>query len=144
MEELYRVLAIDYGERRVGLALSDSSRMLASPLSVLPNPGWKQLISQLQSIIHEHEVRKVVIGIPWGLEGQETKKTTEVKEFAARLAADLPIPVIFQDESFTTVDALEALRSRGYDAKKSRYLVDAVAASLILRRYLEETEKHES
>jgi putative Holliday junction resolvase len=137
---LSRILAIDYGEKRVGIALSDPLQMFAKPFKVLPNTSCEFIVAEIISLISEQQVSLVVLGMPWGAEGQETRKTLEVKEFGNYLQTVLPVPLVFWDERFSTAEANSELKKMGYNYLQAREFVDAVAASLILRSYLENKE----
>jgi putative Holliday junction resolvase len=133
----YRLLAVDYGEKRIGLALSDPMRIFAKPLQTIPNTSLNEIISKLKQIISEKQVGKLIVGIPWSLDGTETAKTSETREFLSQLSAGLDIPVIGWDERYTTDDANELLKQMGLDWKKARTVIDAMAACLILKRFME-------
>lgn len=133
----YRLLAVDYGEKRIGLALSDPMRIFAKPLKIIPNSTPEEVVSLLKQVISEQQVGKLIIGIPWSLEGTETAKTTETKEFLTLLSERLDIPIIGWDERFTTDDANDLLKEMGMDWKKARTVIDAMAACLILKRFME-------
>lgn len=134
--EIYRILAIDYGEKRIGLALSDPLRTIGRPYRVVANTEgfW----SELSKIIESERVGKVVLGLPLNFEGEDTLKTAEVRRFGEELRQHISIPWDFADESFTSVDANAALKSMGYNVRESRKVIDKVAAALILRNYLEQ------
>lgn len=117
------LLGIDWGQKRVGLALANSQARLASPLmSVSNNEG---LYGQLQRVCQEHAVGQIVVGLPRNLEGEETAQSAQVRAFAKALGARLQLPVALQDESLTSVAAKKATD------------IDAGAASIILQDYLE-------
>ncbi|MFO7660156.1 MAG: Holliday junction resolvase RuvX [Candidatus Cloacimonadaceae bacterium] len=132
-----RLLAIDYGEMRIGLALSDPMRMFAKPLMTLDNTSLDQTVSVLNDIIREKEIARIIVGIPWSLDGNATDKTRETQQFFTELQQRIDIEVVGMDERFTTSDANELLKEMGYDWKQARKVIDAMAACLILKRYLE-------
>jgi putative holliday junction resolvase len=134
---MQRILAIDYGEKRIGLALTDPMQIIAKPYQTVQFQSKAILVTTLLQIIKEQDVSLVILGLPWGSEGQETKKTLEVKKFGIYLESQLPVPMEFWDERFSTAEANSELKKMGYDFMKAREFVDAVAASLILRSYLE-------
>ncbi|HNX01444.1 MAG TPA: Holliday junction resolvase RuvX [Candidatus Cloacimonadota bacterium] len=135
-----RILAIDYGEKRIGLALSDPMQIFSKPYKVVQFKSKKDFIENVLEVIKEQDVELVVLGLPWGFEGQETKKTLEVRKFGEYLQTQIPVPLKFWDERLTTSEANAELKKMGYDYIKAREFVDAVAASLILRSYLENKE----
>jgi len=132
---LFRLMGIDFGEVRIGLALSDPLQIISQPFRVIPNNV--NTISEIQDIIKTEEVEKIVLGLPQNLDGEDTKKTLEVREFAEILKRNVDIPVIFWDERYSTVEANEKLKHMGYSVIESRKVIDKVAASIILKDYME-------
>ncbi len=130
-------MAIDYGSKRIGIALSDPLRMFAKPLLMIPNTNEEDVLAGINNLVAEHEVGLVILGIPYALEGQNTPKTDEVLLFKTILEASVQVPVIGWNESLSTNEANQHLKSMGYDWKKSRSLIDAMAACMILKSYLE-------
>lgn len=122
-----KVLGIDYGTKRIGLAISDETQTLARELSILsPNEFWQNL----KDLIAEHAIEKIVIGLPIGMSGQGTDKTAEVQEFRDKLQLRMPnIELEFVDERLTSALAAEIA---GDDRN-----IDSLAAQLILQTYLD-------
>jgi putative Holliday junction resolvase len=129
-------MGIDYGEVRIGLALSDPLQIISQPLKVIGNNG--DTFSEINKIVKSKEVGKIILGLPQNLSGEDTKKTIEVREFAEILKSKVDVPVIFWDERYTSVEANEELKQMGYTIAESRKVVDKVAASIILKSYMEE------
>ena len=129
-------MGIDYGEVRIGLALSDPLQIISQPLKVIGNNG--DTFSEINKIVKSEEVGKIILGLPQNLSGEDTKKTIEVREFAEILKSKVHVPVIFWDERYTSVEANEELKQMGYTIAESRKVVDKVAASIILKSYMEE------
>ncbi len=128
------ILGLDVGEKRVGVALANSELKLTKLLQTLDfqsNKFWENL----GELILEHKITDIVVGLPRGLDGQETAQTKFVREFAEVLQEKYSIPVHWQDEALTSVRAREILEMNGKPYKKSD--VDAISASLILSDYLE-------
>ena len=132
---LFRLMGIDFGEVRIGIALSDPLQIISQPYRVIPNND--NTISEIKNIIKSEEVRKIILGLPLNLDGEDTKKTLEVREFSEVLKSNVDIPVIFWDERYTTVEANEELKHMGYGIAESRKVIDKVAASIILKNYME-------
>lgn len=135
-----RALGIDYGERRVGMALSDPTRTLASPLpTLLRRKGKRPPLLRLEELARENDVGVLVMGLPLNLSGDDTPWTREVREVGAALAARIGCPLHFVDERMTSVRAERAIRSsglsRGERERKDR--IDAAAATLILQAWLD-------
>jgi len=97
-----RILALDYGEKRIGLALSDPNRIFAKPLCILSNKGFEQLICELQEIIVNNQVTMLIVGIPYAIDGSFTAKTEECQSVLDRLQEVLTIPVEGFDERYST------------------------------------------
>jgi putative Holliday junction resolvase len=132
-----RILAVDYGSRRVGVALSDPLRVLAGGLATLGNDDT--IIQRLTELIREHQATQVVVGIPYGEQGELTPKAQEVMAFIQRLRKTVPVPVETWDESFTSVEAHRAFRMSGMKQRKRREKdrVDTMAARILLQEYLD-------
>ena len=135
-----RILGVDYGERRVGLALSDPSAMIASPLPTLKRrKGKRPPVAPIARLAEENEATEIVVGLPLTLEGNDSDWTREVRDFAAALADRTGLPVELQDERMTSVRAERAVRSLGLSKEKreEKERIDAAAAVLILQAYLD-------
>jgi len=135
-----RILGVDYGERRIGVAVSDPTGTIASPVGALTRragkrPPW----AELERLVREHEIEEIVVGLPLNLAGDEGDWCREVRAFGERLAARTGLVVHWIDERMSSVEAERAVRSsglrRGQREEKER--VDAAAAAIILRSYLE-------
>jgi putative Holliday junction resolvase len=126
------ILAVDYGEKRVGLAIAHQVARLPRPLTTLPNTS--QLLADIRAIIEQEAVKLVVVGLPRGMDGGYTAQTRAAEAFQQQLAAALSVPVATADETLTSVDAEAALAGKTY----AKGEVDALAATYILGRYLNE------
>jgi putative Holliday junction resolvase len=138
-----RILGIDYGERRIGLALSDPTATIARPLPTLVRRrGKRPPVQAVADIAREHEAAEVVVGLPLTLEGEESEWTTEVRAFGDALARRAGIPVQYLDERFTSARAERAVRSLGLRKaqREEKGRVDAAAATLILQAFLDRRE----
>ncbi len=132
-----RVMALDLGEKRIGVALSDPTRTIASAHSVITRKSRLEDSARYAHLIAENGVTLLVIGLPVTLGGREGERAAWVRDYAADLAERLPVPVVFWDESLSTVEAQASLRAQGRRGKKLRERVDAVAAAIILQAYLD-------
>ncbi|MFN0130819.1 MAG: Holliday junction resolvase RuvX [Verrucomicrobiales bacterium] len=132
-----RILGIDHGTVRVGLALSDELGALAHPLEVVPEP---QALKRIGEVVRERGVTAVVLGLPLRLDGTEGPAAERVRRFLASLRRRLPsgVPVHLRDESFSTVTAADRLRAAGRNAKRQKPVIDRAAAAVILQEYLDE------
>jgi putative holliday junction resolvase len=135
-----RVLGIDFGERRIGLALSDPTATLATPLDTLVRrPGKRVPLKALEELARHHGVEHLVVGLPLDLRGEESEWCRAVRRSGDELARRLGVPVDFVDERFTSVSAARTVRESGLNrterGRKER--VDQAAAALILQRWLD-------
>ena len=130
-----RILGLDFGRARIGVAISDELQMLAHPLETIP--ANEEPASRVAEIVREKQVDHVVAGMPRQMNGQIGTAATEVLEFVEKLRAILPCPVVTWDERLTTVAAHRALRDAGKKTRDTRGYVDQVAAQMILQTYLD-------
>lgn len=132
-----RILSVDFGTVRIGTALSDELKMLASPYKVIPYT--KDAAEVIAGLAREHAVESVVVGMPYTLDGTESLMTRQTKNFAARLRALVACPVIEWDEAFSSRKAGERMRGAGVKKKKrqEKGTTDAWAAAIILQEYLD-------
>jgi len=131
------VLAIDYGRRRIGLALSDELRMTACPLATLERTNRRSDVRRLRELARKHAVRQIVVGWPLHLNGAVSQMAEEAARFARRVEKELGLPVELVDERLTSWAAEEAARERKRSGGKRGASADALAAALILEDYLE-------
>jgi putative holliday junction resolvase len=139
-----RVLAVDYGVRRVGIALSDPTATIAQPLTVMIRRAGKRApVQAVADLVAEHTVQHVVVGLPLTLAGDESDWTREVRSFGEKLAERTGVGVTFADERLTSVAAERAVRSLGLkrSEREQKERVDAAAAVLILQAYLDLTKR---
>mgnify|MGYP001421396849 FL=1 len=131
-----RVLGVDYGSSRVGLALSDPQKIIASPLHTLINNGNDRLKKKLLELIKEKNVEYIVIGLPIGLKGQETSQTKIVREFAEEISS-LALPVYFQDERLSSLSAKKSLIEQNVKTGHNKSFIDSTAAAIFLQQFLD-------
>jgi len=131
-----RILGLDPGERRVGVALSDPTGTIASPHSVIDRRSVK-LTEAVRSLCEEHDVERIVVGLPTGLSGAEGPSAKAARAVGTSVTEVTGIPVEYQDERFTTVTAEAALLEGGVRREKRRDVRDKVAAAVILQTYLD-------
>ena len=133
-----RIMGIDYGDSRVGLALSDPLGITAQGLMTLPNKVYDKMLLKLVDIIKEHKVEKIVLGLPKNLNGTSGDRIEVTKDFAKDLIARLPdMEIVFWDERLTTVQAAGILNVTNTRGKDRKNVIDTVAASIILQSYLD-------
>jgi putative Holliday junction resolvase len=132
-----RVLGVDLGHKRIGLALSDTEAEFAFPAGTLSSKGRKQDLAALCSLIVEREVGRVVVGLPRHMDGRIGPEAEAAESFARALETKSGVRVETLDERWTSQEAERSLRDQGQSARRARQHVDEVAASIILRTYLE-------
>lgn len=131
-----RIMAIDYGDARTGVAISDPTGLLAGYTTVIQSRKEGVVAEELARLAKEHSVDELVMGFPRNMDGTEGPRAQLYRDFAARVEELLGMPVKLWDERRTTVDAHRILFESGKNARKRKKTVDAVAASLILEGYL--------
>ncbi|MDZ7795742.1 MAG: Holliday junction resolvase RuvX [Candidatus Marinimicrobia bacterium] len=132
-----RILAVDFGGRRIGVAVSDPLRIIACPLDTLHISSQAEGIRRLVSLCREHEIETLIMGYPLGNSGNKTDQTRIVERVIKDLEEKIAIPVIKWDERFTSIQAADILRSQGIKARDQKGKVDALAARIILQEYLD-------
>lgn len=132
-----RLLGVDYGSVRIGLAVSDAERRLASPLAVYEIRGRERDAEYFRALIDAEEIGALVVGLPLHGDGREGQKAAEARAFGAWLAETTCLPVTFWDERFSTVEAESALWQAGLTHKKRKSRRDRVAAQIFLQAYLD-------
>ena len=132
-----RIMAVDLGLARTGLALSDLSGSLASPIGVLNERDEQRLLERVAAAAREHEATEVVVGHPRNMDGTRGESAQRAEAFVERLSALIEAPVCLWDERMTTVSAIGYLNTTNVRGAKRKQVVDAVAATIILQDYLD-------
>lgn len=132
-----RILGIDYGDRRIGLALSDPLKMIASPFKTIPNTGNQE---SLKSIIEDQDIESIVVGLPLGMKGQDTTQTEKVREYAHSLA-ELNCPVFLEDERLTSVSAQKSMIEQNIKTGHNKGIIDERAAAILLQQFLDKQQR---
>lgn len=133
-----RILAVDFGSKRVGIALSDPLRIFAKAHSVIPNEGTGKVCARILAIATQHSADLILVGIPYAIDGTNTPKTTETLEFLHTLTTQTTLEVKGWDERYSSQEAEAELKKMGKTWQESRQMVDAMAAAMILTSYLEQ------
>lgn len=128
------VLALDVGGKRIGVAVASRIARLSAPHGVIETAKTTDISAAIKRMVNELEADTVVVGLPRGMDGQETAQTAAARDFAAGLSAELDVPVVLQDEAVTSVEAEKRLKNRGKPYNKGD--IDAEAAAMILDDYL--------
>jgi len=134
---LARILALDYGRRRIGVAMSDMLGLTAQPLEVWEESGWEETVRHINHLIESEDVTDVIVGHPLTLHGQRGKMAQETERFVAMLKRHIAIPVILWDERLTSVQARQALMTMKKSVRGKKGRVDILSAVLLLQNYLE-------
>jgi putative Holliday junction resolvase len=137
LETLLRVLAIDFGMRRMGLAVSDALGITAQGLPTLSRTRLDDDLHEIQKLTEEYSTERVIVGNPLGHGGGETTMSRKAAEFAEKLRRRVNCPILLWDERLTSVQANRALRDSGLTLGKRQRAVDRVAAVLLLQNYLD-------
>ena len=131
-----KALGIDFGTKRVGLALSDRSNMIASPYKTLNYVSEKDLITQLETIVTKNDIEILVLGLPINMKGEDTAQTIKVRDFKEILSA-LRIPIVYEDERLSSVSAINSLTLQNVKTGHNKPEIDKTAAAIILQQYLD-------
>ena len=129
-----RLLGVDYGTKRVGLAISDALGLTARPLSVVPR---STAVDEVMDIVKEQEIGTIVVGLPTGLSGDEGMSASEARKLADELRSATGVEIVLVDERYTSRMAEDSLLESGMKRRKRRESVDKVAAAIILQDYLD-------
>ncbi len=132
-----RLLGVDYGSVRIGLSVSDPDRFLASPLETYPRRDPARDADFFRRLIEREAIVAIVLGLPVHLNGRESQKSQEVRQFATWLGETTGLPIVFWDERFTTVEAESALWQAGLTHRQRQARRDRVAAQVLLQSYLD-------
>jgi putative Holliday junction resolvase len=133
-----RILGIDYGRRRIGLAISDEAGFLARPLDPYRRThSFRRDLESLANLAREFEARTIVVGLPLNMDGSKGEMALEVEEFVAQLQAVSKIAIVVSDERLTSVEAERVLLEGNVKRKDRKQLRDGLAATLILQGYLD-------
>jgi putative Holliday junction resolvase len=132
-----RILALDHGTVRIGVAVSDELKLIAQPLEFIPAEPFADFLARLQEIIREKEVELLLIGMPRNMDGSYGPAALKVREFVAGLKDAVPIPIKTLDERLTTVQAQRFLIQGGVRRDKRKEKVDKTAAAILLQSYLD-------
>jgi putative holliday junction resolvase len=131
-----RVVAIDPGTKRVGVAVCDEYRVVSRPLETIQRTSWKKLLVRIKDTLAEFDAVALVVGLPYNFDGTESEMSREAREMARKFALSLSVPVFLQDERATTYEARGRLWTLGIEGDVLRKQVDSEAASIILTDFL--------
>lgn len=137
---MVRILGLDIGDKRIGVALSDLSGILASPHSVIERTDEVQDVTAIAKIIDQYQVRKIIVGLPITMQGDVGEQAVKVQAFTDRLAHHIDVPLEFRDERMTTISARRLMQESRRKKIKQKKTDDSQAAAVILQGYLDEKD----
>lgn len=137
------VLALDLGNKFVGVAVSDDRLITIKRLPVLKRSNWKRLLKEVETLVTRLDAQTLVIGLPLRLDGTIGSAAEDAIRIANNFAKSLRLPVYLQDERLTSVEARESLLSKGHDESEIKNLIDGEAAAVILRDFLNNDASHQ-
>ena len=135
-----RVLGLDYGDSRIGIALSDPLKMIASPLKTISNKSSEFIKKKLSYFIIDNDIELIVVGLPISLKGKETEQTKKVKLFIKKINC-FNIPVFTQDERLSSISAKKSLIIQKIKTGHNKQLIDSTAAAIFLQQFLDIRKK---
>ena len=136
-----RIVALDIGTKRVGVAVCDEMQITTRPVYTLKRAGWKKLLKQIASILEEFDAGALVLGLPYNFDGTESEMSQEARRLARNFSLSLPIPVFLQDERVSSIDAKNKLYEQGNSFKEILKKIDAEAAAIILSDFIDRKNK---
>jgi len=132
-----RILALDHGSKRIGVALSDELKMIAQPLEFIPAQPFDNCVTRLRELLDEKEVELILVGLPRNMDGTYGAAAVQVEEFVDALKSEIPVPIKTWDERLTSAQANRSLIEANVRRQKRKQKVDAMAAALLLQSYLD-------
>ena len=131
-----RILGVDYGDSRIGLALSDTNKIIATPFKTIKNKGFDKTKKKIFDIIKEKKVELIVLGLPISMSGTDTNQTKKVRKFQ-NFIQDLNIPIKMQDERLSSFTAKKSLIQQKIKTGYNKQIIDSTAAAIFLQQYLD-------
>lgn len=131
-----RILALDLGMKRIGVAVSDELQFTVRPVRVIERASWKKILKQIVALLAEFDAVALVLGLPYNTNGSESEMSREARRLARNFSLSIAIPVFLQDERLTSYDATGYLRKSGVSEQEIRKRVDSQAAAMILSDFI--------
>jgi putative holliday junction resolvase len=135
-----RILGLDVGDRRIGVAISDPLRITAAGLETVERKNTKTDVKNIAELAERHGAVQIVIGLPLNMDGSHGEQADKVKSFGRKLAQQTGLPIVYEDERLSTISAIRTLTLQGVKTGKNKALVDRQAAAIILQRFLDANE----
>lgn len=132
-----RIVALDIGMKRIGVAVSDELQITTRPFAVIKRTGWKKVLKETIAILENFDAVALVLGLPYNFDGSESEMSTEARRLARNFSLSLKIPVFMQDERVTSIDAKDLLYEQGYKDREILKRIDSEAAAVILSDFLD-------
>ncbi len=132
-----RLIALDPGTKRIGIAVTDETQTIARPLPLIERKSWKKLLLDVKDILSEYDAKALVIGLPLNTDGSESEMSADARRLARNFSLSIEVPVFLQDERSTSYEAKGRLWEAGKSLKAARKLVDSEAAVIILTDFLD-------
>jgi putative Holliday junction resolvase len=132
-----RIIALDIGTKRIGVALCDELQIAVRPLFTINRSSWKKLLLQIKDILAEYDARALVLGLPYNFDGSESEMSQEARRLARNFSLSLSVPIFLQDERATSYEARGFLWKQGLNDKEIREKIDSESAAIILRDFLD-------
>jgi putative Holliday junction resolvase len=135
-----RILGLDVGDRRIGVALSDPLAITAAGLETVTRTNTQNDVEAIKQLAERHGVIKIVVGLPANMDGSIGSQAEKVRSFSKKLARSTGLPIVYEDERLTTISAIRTLTIQGVKTGHNKDLVDKVAAAIILQKFLDRNE----
>jgi len=132
-----RILGLDVGDKRIGIALSDPLGITAGGLETIDRVNIEQDVARIAQLAHRHQAAQIVVGLPLNMDGSSGSQAEKVRSFGRKLARATGLPLIYEDERLTTISAIRTLTLQGVKTGQKKHLVDRQAAAVILQKFLD-------
>lgn len=132
-----RIIGLDVGDKRIGIAVSDPLGITAGGLETIDRINIEQDVSRIAQIAHRHQAAQIVVGLPLNMDGSSGDQCEKVRSFGRKLARATGLPLIYEDERLTTISAIRTLTIQGVRTGENKHLVDRQAAAIILQKFLD-------
>ena len=136
-----RILALDYGDKKIGVAISDPMKIITKPLRIIMNLGYKRVLNEINDLIKELDIEMIVVGMPITMKNTSSKQTQKVIEFINQLKDDLSIDIEPYDERLTSKMATKSLVMQGIKTGHNKHEIDKTSAAIFLQNYLDDPTK---
>ncbi len=140
MSDKPRIIGLDIGDKRIGIAISDPLGITAAGLETIERRNSRVDVEVVKQIAERHGATQIVVGLPLNMDGSSGDQADRIRSFASKLARETGLPIVYEDERLSTVSAIRTLTLQGVDTGRSRELVDRQAAAIILQKFLDRRE----